>query len=240
MPGFPKGSFDDGRPVQRKMRVIEKVAQAAAAARFSALGYYVVTNMELPQGYGQVADIVGIKPILKQLKNRNVMGPAPAGVLCWLDYEHWALTETVIEASRSDKNFIRGVLMESEGKGWVEKRVVADDVVEWRLKDYRYPAREAFIARCGSASPLEAFQCLKDAGKCCNILYLILDYGVNPEFMDMCLRNGVGLLEYIPRNGYFRELLASEYREIEDRKGFMSLCEKVLFENHVLRKEEVI
>lgn len=228
--------IDDGRPVQRKMRQIEKVAQGAAAARFSALGYYVVTNMELPQGYGQVADIVGIKPILKELKNRDLLGPAPAGVLCWLDYEHWTLTESVLEASRGAPDFIRCVLMESEGKGWVEKRVLAEDVVEWRLKDYRYPARDAFIARCGSTSPLEAFQSLNEVGKCCNILYLILDYGVDSDFNGMCFRSGVGLLEYVPRNGYFHEVLAPEYREVEDRNGFMSLCEKVLFENLILRK----
>ena len=187
-----------------------------------------------------MADVAGVRPILKELKKRETLGPAPAGILSHLYREEWVLTEVIIEATKSEPDFIRGVLMESEGKGWVEKQILGEDTVQWRLKDYRYPARDAFVAYCGSPSPLEALERLVRASECCNLLYLVLDYQVDTEFMDMCVQNGVGLLIHIPRNGYFREVIPAEHREITDRKAFMSLGEKILFENYVLRQDEGI
>jgi hypothetical protein len=230
----------DKRPRQRRLLRKDRVMQAALAGRFAALGYYLAVDIELPEGYGDVADVAGVRPILKELRKRDTLGPAPAGVLGWLHDEEWTLTEAVIEATRSEPEFIHGVLMEAEGKGWVEKQVLGEDIVQWRLKDYRYPAREAFVAYCGSASPPEAFERLVNASACCNVLYLVLDYQVDAEFMDTCVQGGVGLLVHIPRNGYFREVLPAEHREIADRRGFMSLCEKILFENYVLRRDETI
>jgi hypothetical protein len=228
----------DKRPRQRRLLRKDRSMQAALAARFTALGYYLAVDLELPKGYGEVADIAGIRPIMKELKRRNIIGPAPAGVLAWLEPDKWTWTEDVIEATESDAEFIHGVLMESEGKGWVEKEVVNEDKVRWRLKDYRYPARESFVAYCGSAEPLETFERLLKASDCCNLLYFALDYQVDEEFMDQCLHHGVGLLIYTPRNGFFQEVLPAEHREIKDKRGFMSLCEKVLFENYVLRRNE--
>jgi hypothetical protein len=56
--------------------------------------------------------------------------------------------------------------------------------------------------------------------------------------MDLCFQGGIGLLVYVHRNGFFREVLPAEYREVSDTKGFMSLCERILFENYVLRRDE--
>jgi hypothetical protein len=217
---------------------IEKVIQAATAARYCALGYYVATDLELAEGYRHTADVAGIRPILQELKKRSRLGPAPAGVLCLLGHEEWTPTETIIEGTGKDANFARGVLLECEEKGWVEKRILGEDVVHWRLRDYRFPAREAFVVRCGSSSPTRALEDLRDSADCCNLSYLVLDYEVDKEFMDCCFHDGIGLMVYVPRNGYFREILGAESREIKDRRGFMSLCERILFENYVLRRDE--
>jgi hypothetical protein len=161
-----------------------------------------------------------------------------ADIMTATPHEEWTATEVVIEGTGNDPDFARGVLMEADGKGWVEKRIVTNDLVEWRLKDYCYPAREAFIVLCGSSSPLTTFKDLREVHDCCNLSYLALDYEVDGEFMDLCFRDGIGLLTYVPRNGYFRETLSAEHREIKDQKGFMSLCERILFENYVLRRDE--
>jgi len=228
------------RPQPNALGDVDKLLQAAAAARFCALGYYVAADMELAEGFDCFADVAGIRPVLKELKNRSRRGPAPAGVLYLLDEQDWTPTETVIEATGKDPNFARGVLLEAEGKGWVEKRVVDkdEDAVHWRLKDYKYPARDAFVLRCGSGSPMKALGDLQRTVDCCHRSYLILDYEVDPEFLDMCFKSGIGLMVYVPRNGYFREILPAEEREPGDKKGFMSLSEKVLFENYILRLQK--
>jgi len=146
----------------------------------------------------------------------------------------------VIEATGKDSNFARGVLLEAEGKGWVEKRVVDEDgdVVHWRIKDYKYPARDSFVLRCGSGSPMKALGDLQRTVDCCHRSYLVLDYDVDSEFLNMCFKSGIGLMVYVPRNGYFREILPAEEREPKDKRAFMSLSEKVLFENYILRLQE--
>lgn len=223
-----------------KLAASEKVIQAAAAAHFCSLGYYVATNLELPEGYELFADVAGIRPILRELKRRSKLGPAPAGVLHLLEHETWVPTEVVIEGTGGDPDFARGILMEAEGKGWVEKKVLAEDTVEWRLKDYSFPGRDAFIALCGSSSPLRALEDIREVSGCCNTSYLVLDYEVDESFLDLCFRDGIGVMVHVPRNGYFRGILPAENREINDRKGFMSLCERILFENYVLRRDEWI
>lgn len=224
----------------RNLAASDKIIQAAVAAHFCSLGYYVATNMELPEGYEQFADVAGIRPILRELKKRSRLGPAPAGVLHLLNYDTWTPTELVVESTGNDPDFARGVLLEAEGKGWVEKRVLAEDAVEWRLKDYSFPGRDAFIALCASSSPLQALENLRQVSGCCNLSYLVFDYEVDKSFIDQCFRDGIGVMVHVSRNGYFREILPAENREISDRKGFMSLCEKILFENYVLRREEWI
>lgn len=217
----------------------EKELRAATAAYFSALGYYIITNFELPEGYHQIADVVGIRPILKEVKKRTRLGPPPAGVLYLLSHEEWTPTE-VIEEATGNAEFAHAVLMECEEKGWAEKKIVAEDVVHWRLKDYRYPARESFIVACGSDSPMQALENLKKAADCCHRSYLVLDYEVDTEFMDLCLQSGIGFMVYVPRNGYFRQILPPEDREIKDKRGFMSICERVIFENYVLHLDDGI
>jgi len=229
----------DGR-FQSRLSVGEKMMQAAVAAHFCSLGYYVATDLELPEGYRHYADVAGIRPILRELKRRGRLGPAPAGVLHLLDHEGWTPTEVIIESTGNDPDFARGILLESEGKGWVEKRVLEEDLVEWRLKDYSYPGRDAFIALCGSSSPTQALENLREVSECCNVSYLVLDFEVDEAFMDLCFSDGIGVMVHVPRNGYFREILPAENREINDRKGFMSLCERILFENYVLRRDEWI
>lgn len=222
----------------RGLNETERLIQAATAARFCTAGYYVVTDLELPAGYGRFADVAGIRAVLKELKKRSRLGPAPAGVLHLLDHEAWTPTEAIIAGTGNDADFARGVLIECEEKGWVEKRILGEDLVQWRLKDYHYPARDAFIALCTSSSPMQAFKELKEMRDCCNLGYLIMAYEVDNEFMDLCFQSGIGLMVHVPRNGYFREILPAENREILDRRGFMSLCERILFENYVLRRDE--
>jgi hypothetical protein len=217
---------------------VERLLQAATAAHFSALGYYVVTDMELPKGYHKTADVAGIRPILKEVKKRTWLGPAPAGVLYLLSDQEWTPTETVIGATGNDPDFARGVLMECEQKGWAEKKIVAEDMIYWRLKDYRYPARESFIAACRSTSPMQALDDLEKTANCCHRSYLVLDYEVDTEFIDLCFQSGIGLMVYVPRNGNFRQVLPPEDRKIRDKRGFMAICERALFENYVLRLDE--
>ena len=200
----------------------------------------MVADLELAEGFDCFADVACMRPVLKELKKRARRGPAPVGILCLLDEEEWTPTETVIEATGNDPDFARGVLMEAEEKGWLEKKIVDEDedLVHWRVKDYRYPSRDSVIIRSGSGSPMEALEDLQRTVDCCHRSYLLLDYEVDPEFLDRCFKSGIGLMVYVPRNGYFREILPAEEREPGDKKGFMSLTEKVLFENYILRLQE--
>lgn len=223
-----------------KLRSIDKRLQAASAAFFRSKGFYLVTDMELPKGYDGVADVAGVRPILKEMKKRSITGPAPVGVIYLLNTEEWTPTEAMINATGSNVEFVRGVLLEAEQKGWIEKNVVADDDVRWRLKDYVIPARDSFIVRCGSSDPMQALEDLQKASGCCQRSYLVLDYEVDTDFVDLCFKSGIGLLIFSFRNGHFKEIIAAEDRGIKDKKGLMTLLEKVMFENFVLLREEGI
>ncbi|UMZ74237.1 hypothetical protein [Natranaerofaba carboxydovora] len=212
----------------------------STAAFFSASGFYTVTNMEMPAGFDVEIDVVGMKPILKEIKARSKKGPAPAGVLHLLSTDKWVLTEDIIEAVGGEPAFSKGVLMECEGKGWVEKHIEAEDVVYWRLKDYNIPAREVFLALSGDKEPITSLKTLKKTRQTCNRSYLILSYEVDNDFVQECFYAGIGILLFYPRNGYFREILPSEYQDIHDKRSQLVLCERVLFENYVLRMEDIV
>lgn len=218
----------------------KKVLKLATAAHFSALGFYTVTDLDMPIGYDMNMDLVGMKPILKELKNRAKLGPAPSGVLHLLSTEEWKLTEDIIKEVGGEPAFSKGVLMECEGKGWVEKYIAEEDVVYWRLKDYNIPAREIFVAMAGDKYPLASLKTLKETRKTCNRSYIIMSYEVDNEFIEECFNNGIGILLFYPRNGYFKEILPSEFEEIDDHMAKLVLCERVLFENYVLRLEDTI
>jgi hypothetical protein len=222
------------------LRSVDRRLQAAASAYFSSKGFYIITDMELPKGYDGVADVAGVRPILREMKKRSLIGPAPAGVIYLLDTERWTPTEKMIEATGSNAEFIRGVLMEAEQKGWIEKNIVAEDDVHWRLKDYVIPARDSLIVRCGSTDPVQALEDLQKASGCCQRSYLVLDYEVDTDFIDLCFKSGIGLLIFSFRNGYFKEILTAEDRGIKDRKGLIAFLERVMFENYVLLREDGI
>jgi len=228
------------RPEVRRLTVVEQIIQSAMASRMGTLGYYVVTNLELPDRYSEFADVAGMKPLLKEVKKRYRLGPAPVGILHLLSRDEWTITESIIDSLQASAEFVRGALLEAEAKGWVEKRVLQEDVVAWRIRDYLLPGRDFFIIRCGSSDVAGSIESLRKMSSCCNQTLLLLDYEVDGDTMDVCVQNGIGLSVYVPRMGYTREILAPEYKDISDIRGAMSIAERLLFENYVLRREDTI
>lgn len=228
------------RPEPRRLTVGDRIIQSAMASRLVTLGYYVATDLELPGGYDEFADVAGMRPLLKEVKKRYRLGPAPVGILHLLDRQEWTVTESIVDAAQASTDFIRGALLEAETKGWVEKRIVQEDVVAWRINDYSLPGRDVFLVRCGSSDVAASMEALKKMSRCCNQTLLMLDYEVDGETMDECVQNGIGLSVYVPRMGYTREILSPEYRDISDIGGAMSIAERLLFENYILRREDSI
>jgi len=100
--------------------------------------------------------------------------------------------------------------------------------VVWRIKDYALPGRDAIVAMCGSTDPLAALETLITTRSCCERSYLSLDYEVDDEFKLLCQNQGVGLMCFTPRNGYFKEIVPAEERLVSNEPP-ICLCARRLY-----------
>jgi hypothetical protein len=219
--------------------ITEKELRIAAASYLSALGYYVEVLPEVPT-YPVRPDVVGILPRLKDLKEREKLGPPPAGLLYLLLEKDWLSLNKIVNVTGYEEGFIGSVLLEGEAKGWIQSRVNEDGTMEWALGEYRVPVKECLMFFTGVGDAAAALQALEDLKGCYNRGFILFPYQITIDFMDSCFDKGIGILRYYENIAYFDHVLQPEWQPVATDRRYLTLCEKILHDNRHFREEEGI
>jgi len=211
---------------------------AAISAYFSSKGYLVRRNFEI-QGKKPV-DIVCIMPRLADLKKR-IKGKyfVPSGILYTLIDQGWKTTEEIANEIEANTLFVSSALDETYEDGWVEKKN-ENNKAYWMLKDYKIPSKDCVIVHCRYLKCMEFFENLNDFEGCYNKMYFVFPYPIDEEFMDLCHENGMGIMIFYERMGYFKELIPPEIKTVTNLKVYANLCEVIIKESLHYRSIEGI
>ena len=215
-----------------------KQLQVVAGAYLSGMGYYVETSPEIPN-IDLKPDVVGIKPKLEQIKLRlENKGGAPTGFLYLLSEDEWTPTESIVEKSGFNEDFVKAVLRDSEDDGWIKSKNEPGDKVFWKIDRYRLPAEECVMMCCGAEDALGALNVLDGLKGCFNRGYVLFPYQVDEEFLDRCFQSEIGVLFFDERIVSFREMVPAKHLEIKNFKTYSTICEKIVVDNYVMRTGE--
>ena len=219
--------------------ITEKELRIAGAAHLSTLGYYVEVLPDVPFHSCQ-PDVVGILPRLRDLKRREKHGTPPAGLIYLLLEEESVSLEEIVGETQYEESFVRGVLQEAEMIGWVRSEVDDKGNRQWSIKDYKVPVKECVMLFSGIRDANRCLKACEELKDCYHKGILLLTYEVTSDFIDLCFREGIGILRYHERIAYFSDLLPPEWKEVKPHRAYLSLCEKVLHNNLHFREGEGI
>ena len=214
-----------------------KQLRVVAGAYLSGMGYYVEILPEIPDTELR-PDVIGVKPMLKDVKLRLEKGGAPTGFMYLLSEDKWMPTESIVEKTRFDEGFVKAVLRDSEEDGWIKSKNEPGGKVFWKIDGYRLPAEECVMMCCAPEDPLGALDILETLKGCFNRGYLLFPYQVDGEFLDRCSQAGVGVLVFDERIVSFIEAMAAKHFDIKNFKVYSATCEKIVVDNYVIRSGE--
>lgn len=215
-----------------------KQLRLVAGAYLSGMGYYVEILPEIPDT-DLKPDVIGIKPKLEEVKLRlKNKGGAPTGFMYLLSEDEWISTESIVEKTGFDEDFVIAVLRDSEEDGWVKSKTELEGKVFWKIYGYRLPAEECVMMCCGPEDPLGALDVLERLKGCFNRGYLLFPYQVDGEFLDRCSQREIGVLVFDERIVSFMEALAAKHFNIKNFKAYSSICEKIVVDNYAFRTGE--
>lgn len=215
-----------------------KQLRVVAGAYLSGMGYYVEVLPEIPNT-ALKPDVIGIKPKLEQVKLRlENKGGAPTGFLHLLSEDEWTPTESIVEKTGFNEDFVKAVLRDSEEDGWIKSKSEPEGKTFWKIDGYRLPAEECVMMCCGPEDPLGALDILESLKGCFNRGYLIFPYQVDREFLDRCFQKDIGVLVFDERIVCFREIVPATHLAIKNFKDYSTICEKMVVDNYVMRSGE--
>lgn len=210
--------------------ITEKELRIAGATYLSALGYYVEILPEVPS-YSIRPDVMGILPRLRDLKEREKIGTPPAGLLYLLLQKKWLSFEEITSATNYEENFVQRVLQEGEMNGWICSQTDGRGLRLWSLGEYKIPVKESVLFFCGTGDVNKNLEALEALKGCYHKGIMLFPYKVTPEFKDLCFTRGIGIMQYHERIAYFEDILPPDWQEVELNRPYLSLCEKILYDN---------
>jgi len=210
---------------------------AAAAAYFSARGYFVRRNYKI---FNNPLDIVCIMPRLIELKKRvKTKYFVPSGILYTLIDQGWKSTEEIATEINASKKFVITILDDLIENEWVEKKNKNKKIL-WKLKKYRIPSKDCIIAHCRYRKTSQFLENLNEISGCYNKLYLIFPFPIHEEFMDFCYENGIGILIFYEKVGIFKEIIPPEIETVSNLKVYANISEVIIKENFLYKSIDSI
>lgn len=216
-----------------------RIIMAAAAAYFAGQGYFVNTNYNMPGTDNLVVDMCAVMPILRQLKPRIKRGCAPSGILAHIIDSGWVSVKEIIDVTGYKPSFVGETLEDAARAGWVEIDISGDEA-KVKIKDYQIPARECVLVFLGAEElekKLEIFLSLQGA---VNSGYFVFPYLLDGPSTELIVQTGAGIMHYHEKHGIFQEIVPAESMDIEDRRRFAMITEKILYDDIWLRMGEII